>query len=136
MVGIIGVKNVSSDGDEFVDNLHDIFGVVSILAIGDVDIMAKKKIKLIALSVIDLVNLGLQPLAYTISTVLGIFVADFGENSITLIVDKIHQIIPMLQRNYIIFFEKFFNVEEDILGREALGFFLIESLTFHMIYCD
>jgi hypothetical protein len=98
--------------------------------------MAKKKIELITLSIINFVNLRLEPLTYTISTILWILITDFYENSMRFSVNKIHQIIPMLQWNHIKLLEKLFDIEQYILRCKVFGFLFIKSLHFHMIDGD
>jgi hypothetical protein len=52
--------------------------------------MAKEKVVLVALPVVNLMYLRLYPLTHTIATVLGILIADFGENIETLVIYKLH----------------------------------------------
>jgi hypothetical protein len=68
------VKGFCGEGDQSIDNLHDIFGVVSILSEGNIDAVVPEEVEFVALSVVDLRDVRLYSFAGSISTVLRILI--------------------------------------------------------------
>ena len=47
------IIDLVGEGDQFVDDLHDIFRVVSIFSVLDCDVISDEKVEIVALSVVD-----------------------------------------------------------------------------------
>ena len=84
------IIDLIGEGDQFVDDLHDIFRVVSVFSVLDCDIISDEKVEIIALSVIDNWYFWFYPFAYSFASGLGVFSAYVIEYLIALLVDKFH----------------------------------------------
>lgn len=98
--------------------------------------MTKEKIELVAISVVDFMDLGFQALADPDLAILWVFIANLGEDAMTLSVDKIHQFKPMLERNGAMPLEEFLDIQQDVLGSEVFCLFLIKPMHLEMIESD
>ena len=132
----VGVVHLVGEGDEFVDNFHDIFGVVSVLPVVDVDVVAEEEVEVVALPVVDDWHLGLDPLADALAPGLGVLFGYVVEYPKTLLVDELHQVVSYFKRKFLIVLEHFLYVLQDVLRHETFCLLLSKGLFFEVVIAN
>ncbi len=136
LVLISGIECLGGEGDQFIDDFHDIFRIVPIVSIFDVDSVAFEEVEFITLPVIDLWDTGFDSFACSVSTVLRVFVHNVVKDLQGFDVYKFHELDPILEREIRVPLKKIFNIAQNVLGSVVLDLAEVELVVFEVVESD
>lgn len=79
------------------------------------DVVPEEEVEFIAFSVVDYLHLGLDPFADSLAAGLGVLVSNVPEYLVAFFVDKLNQIVSLLQRDLAVILKHFFEVVQNVL---------------------
>ena len=95
MMAIPTMKTLATKSNNLIDNLHDIFSIISTFPITNIEPMISEKLKLITRPIVYFRYFRLDSFGRTVATVLWIFVHYVIEDLGGLKVDELHQLDPV-----------------------------------------
>ena len=127
------IKSLIRKHDQFIDNPHYILWIVSIIPVFNVNVIDKKEVKLIALSVVYDRHFWFYPFADPFASCLGIFFGYVVEDLISLLVDKFHYFVLYVEWKIFVFLQGLFDILKHIFWYEIFNLFLTQVLFIQMV---